>query len=153
MILLPSPTAKNPIQLFYPAKNLNAANLLTLIRMPFEPITHVKINKSTGAPISKKWIGTYKSILNKIATGGIDTKEKLISDSDEVLLMIDTLFPETDSDDTTDEEKQKTQDKARTEKRLYYSAVFYALDEYTLEFKKPYYDAFQKAKQNAPPNE
>ena len=121
--------------------------------MPFEPITHVKINKSTGAPISKKWVGTYKSILNKLATGGIDTKEKLIKESDEVLLMIDILFPETSPDDTTDEEKQKTQDKARTEKRLYYSAVFYALDQYALEFKKPYYDAFQKAKQNYISNE
>jgi len=118
----------------------------------FEPITHVKINKSTGAPISKKWVNTYKNILNKLSTSGIDTKEKLIHHSDEILCVIEVLFPETDPTDTTSEEKQRTQDKARADRRLYYSAIFYALDEYALEYKKPYYDAFQKAKQNAPTN-
>lgn len=118
--------------------------------MPFEPITHIKLNKTTGAPIGKAWVKRYVKLLDELATGGIDTKEKLVSDATEVITLIEILESDTDPSDKTIEEKQKTQDKAREQKRLYYSAIFYALDEYPLDAKKLYYDAFQKAKQNAP---
>jgi hypothetical protein len=118
--------------------------------MPFEPITHIKLNKTTGAPIGKAWIKKYVKLLDELSTGGVDTKAKLVSDAQEVITLIEILESDTNDTDKTTEEKQKTQDKAREQRRQYYSAIFYALDEYPLDDKKLYYDAFQKAKQNAP---
>ena len=103
--------------------------------MPFETITHTKVNPKTNTPISKNSVKIYKSLLNRLAQGGFDTKESLLADPDAVITLIDTVIDgDTDND--------------RAEKRKYYSAIFYALDQYLLQDKQPYYDAFQKAKQN-----
>jgi hypothetical protein len=103
--------------------------------MPFEPITHVKLNKKTGQPISNSTVKTYKTLLNRLAQQGYDTKEKLVSEQRPVVRYIESIAEE----DTED---------SRLLKRQYLSAIFYALEEYALESKQLYYDAFQVSKQN-----
>ena len=102
--------------------------------MPFEPITHIKL-KSDGDPLSKGSIKVYTRLLNHLALEGYDTLHKLLTQPEEVLALIDEMV-EGDTDG------------ARTIKRQYLSAIFYALDTVPLEQKSQYYDYFQKVKQN-----
>lgn len=102
--------------------------------MPFEKITHTKINAKTGQPLSKSSVNTYKAILNQIALTGIETKQQLLDEHKFVIDLIESIH---DSDTSEDKDI----------KRRYYSAVFYALDEYPAELRKPYYDAFIKCKE------
>lgn len=109
--------------------------------MPFEPITHIKINqfgKNKGKPISKNTVKIYKKLLDRLADAEIDTKDKLAENQEQVIVVIEAVVDADDED-------------GRALKRQYYSAIFYALDEYPLETKKLYYDYFQKAKQNYDP--
>lgn len=103
--------------------------------MPFEAITHTKVNKKTGKPISINTVKVYKKLLNRLAEAEIDTKDKLAENQEQVIVVIEAVVDADDED-------------GRALKRQYYSAIFYALDEYPLETKKLYYDYFQKAKQN-----
>ena len=92
--------------------------------MSFEKIEHIKINKKSGEPIAKNSVKTYVTFLNRLADSGIDTIKMLIEEHKFVLWLIDTL------------------------KRQYLSAIFYALEKSTDADRKPYYEAFQKVKQN-----
>lgn len=108
--------------------------------MPFEQITHTKINqygKNKGNPISENTVKLYKKLLNRLAESDFDTKEKLVSESKSVVALIETVV---DNDEP----------EGRAERRQYYSAVFYALDQYHPDTpaKKVYADAFNKAKDN-----
>jgi len=109
--------------------------------MPFEPITHIKINQygvNKGNPISENTVKVYKKLLNRLAEGEVfDTKEKLVSDPHSVIDLIEAVV---DSDES----------EGRALKRQYYSAVFYALDQYHPDTpaKKIYAVAFNKAKDN-----
>lgn len=102
--------------------------------MAFEKLTHTKINKKSGKPLSKNTVKIYTSLLNRLAQAGIDTKEKLVHEYKFVIDLIQTIHDEDTSGD-------------KDIKRKYYSAIFYALDEYALDLQKPYYDAFQNAKE------
>jgi ATP-dependent protease Clp ATPase subunit len=99
----------------------------------FEKITHVKISRYSGKPLAANSVKQYVKLLNNIAAAEIDTKEKLIHNQQEVITLIDLYV------DGDDEAKKFL-------KRQYYSAIFYALDEYHNDLKKEYYDAFQKVK-------
>jgi hypothetical protein len=101
--------------------------------MPFEPLTHIKTSLRTGKPLSKISIKIYKSLLNRLAQAEIDTKAKLIENPEEVITIIDFVV-------------EGEGEVANSEKRKYYSAIFYALDEYPNEQKALYYQAFLKAK-------
>ena len=108
--------------------------------MPFEQITHTKINqygKNKGNPISQNTVKLYKKLLNRLAESDFDTKEKLVAESKSVVDLIETVV---DNDER----------EGRAERRQYYSAVFYALDQYHPDTpaKKVYADAFHKAKDN-----
>lgn len=103
--------------------------------MSFEKIEHIKINKKSGEPIAKNSVKTYVTFLNRLADSGIDTIKMLIDEHTFVLWLIDTLIDgDTDAD--------------RALKRQYLSAIFYALEMSTDADRKPYYEAFQKVKQN-----
>ena len=104
--------------------------------MRFERLSHVKLNKKTGQPISKKSVEIYRGLLNRLAEAEIDTKQKLIEEYEAVISIIDFLHP-------TDSKEDNAQ------KRHYYCAIFYALDEYPLDKQLPYYEAFQRAKDKA----
>jgi hypothetical protein len=111
------------------------------VKMPFEEITHVKINqygKNKGEPIAAGSVKIYKHLLNRLAEADFDTKEKLAQHPKQVIYLIEEVV---DGDDS----------KARAEKRQYYSAIFYALDQYHPDVKKSYADAFNKAKDNYQP--
>jgi hypothetical protein len=102
--------------------------------MPFEILTHIKL-KRDGTPLSKGSITIYKKLLNRLAEGGFSTKDQLVQNQEEVLMMIDAVV---DGDE----------DKHRAEKRQYLSAIFYALHQRPISHKSGYYDAFQTYKQN-----
>jgi hypothetical protein len=103
--------------------------------MPFEPLTHTKLNKKTGLPISNNTVKVYKTLLNRLAEQGYDTKEKLISEQRPVIRYIDSVIG-------------NDSDSSRQLKRQYLSAIFFALEEYALDSKQQYYDVFQTSKQN-----
>jgi hypothetical protein len=99
----------------------------------FEKLTHVKISRYSGKPLAANSVKQYVKLLNAIASAEIDTKEKLIQNQEEVITLIN-LFVDGD-----DEQKKFL-------KRQYYSAIFYALDEYHNDLKKEYYEEFQRVK-------
>ena len=101
--------------------------------MPFETLTHIKTSLRTGKPLSKVSIKIYKSLLNRLAQAEIDTKAKLVENPEEVISIIDFVV-------------EGEGEMANAEKRKYYSAIFYALDEYPNEQKALYYKAFLAAK-------
>lgn len=108
--------------------------------MPFEQITHTKINQygvNKGKPISENTVKIYKKLLNRFADADLDTKQKLISNPKAVIDLIENAVDNDESE-------------GRAEKRQYYSAVFYALDQYHPDTpaKKVYAEAFNKAKDN-----
>lgn len=96
--------------------------------MPFEAFESTK-------ELSKTTQTIYKGALNRLALMEIDTRKKLMSEQKFVVEVLNTIF-DTDND------------KERHEKRVYLSAIFWALNDEPLKKKKHYYDAFQKAKQN-----
>lgn len=77
----------------------------------------------------------YLQALNRLAIMEIDTRQKLMDNQELVVSVLDCIFDE----DT---------DKQRYEKRVYLSAIFWALHDEPLDKKQTYYQAFQKAKQN-----
>lgn len=85
--------------------------------------------------LSKATKKIYKSCLNQLSEFGIDTKEKLMKNQKKVIALLNELI---EGDD----------DAARHKKRVFYSAIFFALHEKPLTDKKKYYEAFQIAKQN-----
>lgn len=87
--------------------------------------------------LSKTTQKIYRGALNRLALMDVDTRAKLISEQKYVVEVLNTIFDEDN-------------DKERHEKRVYLSAIFWALNDEPLRKKKDYYDAFQKAKQNAP---
>ena len=99
----------------------------------FEPLTHIKISARTGKPLSKISIKIYKSLLNRLAKAGISTKKQLLEEQQYVIDLLDIII------DAEGEE-------GNAEKRKYYSAIFYALDEIPNEEKLLYHAAFLKAK-------
>jgi hypothetical protein len=99
----------------------------------FEPLTHIKISARTGKPLSKISIKIYKSLLNRLAKAGISTKKQLLEEQQYVIDLLDIII---------DAEGEV----ANAEKRKYYSAIFYALDEIPNEEKTLYHEAFLKAK-------
>jgi len=101
--------------------------------MPFEKLTHTKINKKTGQPLSKNTTKIYTGLLNRLALAGIDTRQKLIEEHTFVIDLLQTIHDEDTSGD-------------KDIKRKYFSAIFYALDETPL-LARPYYDAFQLCKE------
>jgi len=103
----------------------------------FEPITHIKISKQTGKPLSKETIKRYKKYLNRLALAGYPTKQSLLSNQDDIVEFIDLLF----DPDVPPQEKTKNY----IEKRLYYSAMFYALDTIDNRYYTTLYQGFQEA--------
>lgn len=101
--------------------------------MKFEKLTHTKISRYSGKPLAENSVKQYVKLLNTIASSEIDTKEKLLANQEEVIALIN-LFVDGD-----DEPKKFL-------KRQYYSAIFYALDEYHNDLKKEYYEEFQRVK-------
>lgn len=101
--------------------------------MTFEPITHIKISKRTGKPLSKVSIKIYKSLLNRLAKAGIATKKDLLEEQQYVIDLLDIII---------DAEGEL----ANAEKRKYYSAIFYALEDVPNDEKTLYHAAFLKAK-------
>lgn len=99
----------------------------------FEPITHIKISKRTGKPLSKISIKIYKSLLNRLAKAGISTKKHLLEEQQYVIDLLDIII---------DAEGEV----ANAEKRKYYSAIFYALEGVPNEETTLYHEAFLKAK-------
>jgi hypothetical protein len=99
----------------------------------FEPLTHIKVSARTGKPLSKVSIKIYKSLLNRLAKAGVSTKKQLIEDAQYVIDLLDIIV------DIEGEE-------GNAEKRKYYSAIFYALDEVSNDEKTLYHEAFLKAK-------
>lgn len=99
----------------------------------FEPLTHIKVSARTGKPLSKVSIKIYKSLLNRLAKAGISTKKQLLEEQQYVIDLLDIII------DAEGEE-------GNAEKRKYYSAIFYALDEISNEEKLLYHAAFLKAK-------
>lgn len=86
--------------------------------------------------LSKKYIRIYTKILDLISEAyEISTIKQLIDEQDYLVSEIEKEF-----DGKDDATKQK--------KRIWYSAIFWALNLEPLKNKKAYYDAFQKAKQN-----
>ena len=100
----------------------------------FEPLTHTKVNKKTGKPLSKNTVKIYKSLLNRLAEAGIDTKQKLLDEHRFVIDLLQIIHDQESSED-------------KDVKRKYFSAIFYALDGYSLDQQKPYYDAFCACKE------
>jgi hypothetical protein len=96
--------------------------------MPFEDLTHTKISKYSGQPLSENTVKIYKQHLNRLAKEGYDTKESLLKNHKKVIKHISTI------------------ESNNIKRRLYFSSIFYALDEYPQEKQKPYYNAFLKAK-------
>ena len=103
--------------------------------MPFHIPESAKKYSRSGEPLSKHTISVYKSLLNKLANQGWDDMNKLLQFQTDVIKYIDTL-DDTDSD------------AARQLKRRYLSAIFFVLDASSIDDKREYYDAFQKAKHN-----
>jgi hypothetical protein len=103
--------------------------------MPFEEISHTKINKKTGEEISKSSIKIYKKHLNLLAEAGFDTKKSLSQHQSEIIDLIDLVV----DGDTSG---------SRALKRIWYSSIFYALDKEDIKKKQKFYDAFQKVKDN-----
>jgi hypothetical protein len=99
----------------------------------FEKISHTKISQRSGKPLSKVTVKIYKSLLNRLAKAGVSTKQQLVEDSQYVIDLLDIIV------DANGEE-------GNAEKRKYYSAIFYALDELPNKDKDLYYKAFLKAK-------
>lgn len=100
--------------------------------MPFEelPALIVKRGANAGKPASKTTVTNYRRDLNKIATVGFDTVDKLIAEPNAVISAIDTLYPGTEN---------KNIDK----RRRAYSALMWALTNATDEQKIPYISAFR----------
>lgn len=98
--------------------------------MPFEKFESTKTLSKTTQKI-------YTSALNRLALMEIDTREKLMSEQKFVIEVLEAIFDEDN-------------DKERHEKRVYLSAIFWALNDQPLKKKKGYFDAFQRSKQNAP---
>ena len=96
--------------------------------MPFEELSHTKISKYSGKPLSPTTVKIYTQHLYRLAKEGYDTKEILIKKHKKIIKHI--CSTETDN----------------IKRRLYYSSIFYALDEEGQDKQKPYYEAFQKAK-------
>lgn len=85
--------------------------------------------------LSKATKKIYKSALNQLSDFGFETREDLIKKQKKVIALVNGLV---EGDD----------DPARHKKRVFYSAIFYALHDKPLSDKKKYYDAFQTVKQN-----
>lgn len=96
--------------------------------MPFEKITHVKVSK-TGRPLSKNTISTYTTKLNLLSIADIDTIQALVDYPQHTIDIIDF------------------EAKSDRDKRIFYSAIFYALHNRPLEEQRPYYEAFQSLKE------
>ena len=104
--------------------------------MSFQIPDDVKKGKVGSPDLAKATLSLYKSCLNKIAAVGYETREHLRESPQAVIETINDWFPTDD-------------DKARANKRKFYSAIFWILsDNPDLESKQMYYDAFQKVKQN-----
>jgi hypothetical protein len=87
----------------------------------------------------------YKTHLNKIAAAGYSTLNDLMNSPRSVIEVIDGIMPEPDLlPKATLEERMKAY---RVKKRIFYSAIFYALsDTDYLDSTNPYYRAFQPLK-------
>lgn len=80
-------------------------------------------------------IKNYKAKLNILSKNlNINTVQELIDNSETVINFINEYIPGDESKD-------------RYKKRVFYSAIFYVLDNYHLSVKQSYYDEFQKAKE------
>ena len=96
----------------------------------------VKRGKVGGPDLAKGTLSLYKTCVNKIAMVGYETREHLRENPQAVIDTLNEWFP-------TDDEK------ARANKRKFYSAIFWILsDNPALESKQMYYDEFQKVKHN-----
>ena len=87
--------------------------------------------------LSKATKKIYKSCLNQLSEFGFDSIEKLKKNQKKIIFLLNELI---EGDD----------DAARHKKRVFYSAIFWALHDSPLSEKKRYYEAFQLVKQNAP---
>ena len=93
-----------------------------------------QIPNDLSKPLSAASISIYKAHLNKIAAIGYDTTKLLLENQEKVVEFISNFVEERDDQ------------KARAKRRVFLSAIFWVLEGYSLEQKKKYYDAFQKAK-------
>jgi len=100
--------------------------------MVFETLTHTKLNKKTGEPLSENSVKIYRTLLNKISKLGYDTKDSLVKNQAKIVSHINSATNENHI------------------KRQYYSAIFYALDEYSHTDQSIFYKAFQEAKKPQP---
>jgi len=104
--------------------------------MSFQIPDDVKKGKVGGPELAKSTLALYKSCVNKIAMVGYETREQLRENPQAVIDTLNEWFPADD-------------EKARANKRKFYSAIFWILSDIpALESKQMYYDEFQKVKQN-----
>lgn len=82
---------------------------------------------SSTKPVSDGTARVYKSKLNKLVPYGFTKTQDLI---DKALLVIETITYKLTNNITPE-------DKQRTERRLYYSAIFYALHDHPTYLKRP----------------
>jgi hypothetical protein len=90
--------------------------------MPFESFTVKK-------EITKNTLSSYKSRLNRLATAGYSTVDSLVNNQDDIIQIVK------DSGGDSDPERHK--------KRIFMSAIFYALSDLDNSHKKKYHAYFQ----------
>ena len=96
---------------------------------------HNPINKKTGESLSKATIKIYTGKLNKLAKQGYENSESLLANQEKIVaLMNQEITGDTDQD--------------RYKKRVFLSAIFFAIGSKNVDQIPHYYNAFQKAKQN-----
>ena len=92
----------------------------------------LKHGANAGTNASKGTMTIYRSNLNKLAAEGYDTKEKLMSNPKKVIEVVNKL--------TEDIESEATR---RDKRRVYYSAIFWAVTSFPDSEKIAYRDAFR----------
>jgi len=99
------------------------------------PENHQPINKKTGDALSANTVKIYKAKLNKLAKQGYADVETVLAKQEEIVAAMNKEIP---GDTKAD----------RYKKRVFLSAIFFALGSKTVDQIPHLYAAFQKAKDN-----
>jgi len=99
------------------------------------PENHQPINKKTGEELSVFTVKTYKSKLNKLAKRGYTDVDELLENQEEIVAAMNKEIPGDTSKD-------------RYKRRVFLSAIFFAIGSKTVDEIPHFYAAFQKAKDN-----
>ena len=99
------------------------------------PENHQAINKKTGEELSVFTVKTYKGKLNKLAKRGYTDVDELLENQEEIVAAMNKEIPGDTSKD-------------RYKRRVFLSAIFFAIGSKTVAEIPYFYSAFQKAKDN-----